>query len=64
MGRSVKVMGASYGLSETKIGSGARNVRKSTHVFIFMNTLEYKPLCTIHEYEYISGCVVFMILNM
>ena len=43
-------------------------------VFIFMNTLEYKPLCTIHEYEYkpsvlfmsmnTSGCAVFMILNM
>ena len=27
-------------------------------VFIFMNTLEYKPLCTIHEYEYKRVCSI------
>jgi hypothetical protein len=27
-------------------------------VFIFMNTLEYKPLCTIHEYEYKPLCTI------
>ena len=32
-------------------------------VFIFMNTLEYKPLCTIHEYEY-KPSVLFMSTNI
>ena len=27
-------------------------------VFIFMNTIEYKPLCTIHEYEYKPLCTI------
>ena len=45
----------------------------NTGVFM-VNTHEYKPLCTIHEYKYkpsvlfmsmnTSGCAVFMILNM
>ena len=37
----------------------AQEPKMCERVFIFMNTLEYKPLCTIHEYEYKPLCTIY-----